>query len=185
MSLDPDDPDFFDTYMRTNSSTCSEDFEDFLAKVDFNSSSYFQFSKFDILRYLNCYNGLPCVCGSLLTSLNVTNLDTKPNIHVKSSSSKAKLIEKFNISEEVSNQVVNLVEQKQQDGLPKIHSMRSFDKFSSLKSSMTNSDSTEPMANQSQKKQTFVYYVDPRVSINFVSIFNSLKRKLLNKGFQY
>jgi hypothetical protein len=31
----------------------------------------------------------------------------------------------------------------------------------------------------------FFYYVDPRLLDNFISIFNSLKRKSLNKDFQF
>ena len=34
-------------------------------------------------------------------------------------------------------------------------------------------------------QKQFFYYVDPRISNNFISIFNSLKRKSLNKDFQF
>ena len=37
--------------------------------------------------------------------------------------------------------------------------------------------------NDNQKK--FYFYIDPRVSENFINIFNSLKRKVSNKGFSY
>lgn len=37
----------------------------------------------------------------------------------------------------------------------------------------------------SNKQQQFFYFVDPRISNNFINIFNSLKRKITNKGFQF
>ncbi|CAF0986900.1 unnamed protein product, partial [Brachionus calyciflorus] len=58
--------------------------------------------------------------------------------------------------------------------LPKIHRIQS---QMSVKSS--NSDLDD---NQLKK---FFFYIDPRVSDNFISIFNCLKRKASNKGFQY
>jgi hypothetical protein len=38
---------------------------------------------------------------------------------------------------------------------------------------------------QHQRQQEFIYYIDPRLSINFINIFNSLKRQISNEGFQF
>jgi len=176
--------DFFNTYRRTNTTTYLEDFDDFWSKIDFTGSNYFQFSKLDILSYLNHYDGVPCICGSLMTSLNVTNLGSKDNkSNTVPSPSKAKLVDKFNNASSSLVDEAFAPEDPTEICMPRIHRIRSAEKFS-VKSSRSNSDAGN-FAEQSQKKQTFVYYVDPRVSVNFISIFNSLKRKLLNKGFQY
>jgi hypothetical protein len=44
---------------------------------------------------------------------------------------------------------------------------------------------TNSTSNSANKQQQFFYFVDPRISNNFINIFNTLKRKLTNKGFQF
>ena len=106
---------------------------EFLNKVDYNSADYYRFANIDILSYLNCYNGLPCSCGSMLSSLALIKLKS--------------ILESNNNANE-------------------------------------NPTQTKETADKKQQKQ-FVYYVDPRLSANFISSFNILKRKLSNKGFQF
>ncbi len=133
--------------------------DDFLLKIDFNTSNYYQFANIDIFNYLKYYNGLPCICGSFLSSLNLISSHlTKEtaNTACASVANSDKIINKMN----------------------DISINRSI-----IESSLITSACVDEKIKD--KQQQLVYYVDPRVSTNFVNIFNSLKRKLLNKGFQF
>lgn len=167
------DKDFFNTFMLTKNSR-TNDIHDFLSTVDFSSSCFYQFSKFDILNYMNNFNGLPCLCGSFLTSLNIVNSQEKES---KSASDQKLIVEPHLHDNETSMNI-----------FPKIHKIQSSDK-SPLITDHSNNNASNNTADKKEivkhQKQRFVYYVDPRLSENFVSIFDSLKKKSLNKGFQY
>ena len=119
------------------------DLSRFLTEIRTNVADYYRFEQFELNEYLNTYNSVPCVCGSLLTSLNLT-LNTKSNKPVL-------------------------------HNLPKVHMTKS------VESRSESQNLYYPKKENLNKK--FTYYVDPRLSQNFLSVFNSLKLKLLNKGF--
>jgi len=172
--------------VKSNESSANNFFLDTTTTTTSAISCYFQFSKLDILSYLDYYNGLPCSCGAVLTSLRLA----KPRIDAPTQAAVTLplLIERLSI---------DLCEGEEGVGvgcsLPKIHRIQSIDKFE-LKTTMA-SDNFEAAGEArnlnechvrtKQQRQRFHYYVDPRMSAGFVSVFNCLKRKLVNKGFQY
>ncbi len=163
------------------------------------SSFYYQFSKIDILNYLDYYDGLPCSCGAVLTSLKllkskIEEPKTTPPIN---NASMPNLLERISLDltkqlnlkdDEKDNRRIN-----DENILPRIHRIQSIDKFglkTSLASSALEEDEegrnlSECQVSTQQQRHKFFYYVDPRMSTGFVSVFNCLKRKLVNKGFQY
>jgi hypothetical protein len=143
---------------------------------------YFKFSKLILNNFLNSYSELPCVCGSLIYALNkVENKLGKPN-----SSSHVRQI---SITENSSNRHVR---QASNTDMPRIHRIRSTISLAGTQQSINSLQSIKGSSNdfnfqqsQAQSQQQFFYYVDPRFSYNFISIFNSIKRKITNKGFQF
>ncbi len=121
---------------------------------------YYRFERIDYLNFLKQYNGLPCTCGSMLNSLSLANALSSSSV---SSAAPVELTNKPAATETLTGY------------LPKVHRIKSSEGFISEnnKTTITNTN------------QQFVYYIDPRLADNFVSIFKSLKRKLLNKGFQF
>ena len=108
---------------------------------------YYQFENLDYLSFFKYYNALPCICGSVLTSLNLATQKNKTESHLS---------------------ILN--DQEIKNEMPKVHRLQSSESF---------------VPDNEKLNQHFIYYIDPRLSENFISVFSSLKKKLLNKGFQF
>jgi hypothetical protein len=125
---------------------------------------------------------LPCICGSMIHLLNkahkpalVQSPDHKsllPPTH-----SREKSMSHFRKSSEFSNHS----RQSSVSEIPRVHRMASSNHSSTTSTTTSASHATTPVVHQQQ----FAYYVDPRLSANFVNVFNSLKRKMNNKGFPF
>ena len=143
---------------------------------------YYKFSKLILNNYLNSYTELPCVCGSFIYALNKTDTNTKLTKPSVSSHSRQASMSENNSSKLSSN-----------NEIPKIHRTKSGMQLTAttLLQYLKNSSTIDVGFPQNtshislQQQQQFYYYVDPRFSSNFISIFNSIKRKITNKGFQF
>lgn len=135
--------DFLNSEKYSAKNLFKEDLSRFLAEIQTDKADYYRYEKFELDEYLNTYNSLPCVCGSLLTSL-------KPTLNTKQT-------------------------KPDSNSLPKVHITKSIE-FPTKSENSFNSK-------KNNLNDKFAYYVDPRISQKFLSVFNSLKLKLLNKGF--
>lgn len=137
-------------------------------------NDYYKFEKLDYLNFFKYCNGLPCICGSQLTSLAPTT----------ATNAKQQLNETTD-NTDVTNRptpVRTNSSECQEKEMPKIHRIQSVNSFEAAISKKQDTSRSDDLINKQQK---FVYYIDPRLADNFLAIFNSLKKKLLNKGFQF
>lgn len=151
-------------------------------------------------------NEFACMCGARLVKLtNRPDTDKKTPKSTEAIVNEAIQLKKTH-SRKISNMDTGvlsstIITDASTSDLPKIHmttgavsnlsmstySMQAGSTMSlrSSPSSPTASQLIAPSVDQSDQQKQFLYYVDPRLSNNFINIFNSLKRKSSNKGFQF
>lgn len=146
---------------------------------EFYVSHFLSYNSKALTIYFKNYNGLPCCTkpsefkvasdrnNEFMT--NQTINDAKINLQRCDSSSEA-----------ISNAAIPVRSMSlTSNDVPRIH------QFSTIQVGRSNdSDMFDTSSIENSHKQ-FFYYVDPRLLDNFISIFSLLKRKLLNKDFQF
>jgi hypothetical protein len=118
-----------------------------------------------------------CLCGAQILSLNSIN-----RLNITDS-----------INETINNTNINANKHVRQasnsSDIAKVHCRRISSGISvgALTSNLNDSNENLNLNRQhsSIPAKQFFYYVDPRLSENFINVFNSLKRKASNKGFQF
>jgi hypothetical protein len=141
--------------------------------------NYYKYTGLAVYEHLSSHNSLPCVCGSLMRTIDLTLSQSKGNNQILAMPQQ-QIINVGNTELEKNNQKENLNNSIE---MPKIHKV-----INKNFTSRINNESYEVVAsndNRQQVQQKYCYYVEPKLSINFISTFNSLKRKASNKGFQF
>ena len=155
--------------------------------------------KVSLNNYLHTYAEFPCICGSAIHVLNKVDIITKTNKTIASTTSGSNHTrQKSNSTDHCVGSENSLSKHMRQPSssneMPKVHRVKSNNSVpgsaSSLQSPSKSSlpfefSFTQSQTTKQQQQQQFFYYVDPRFSSNFISIFNSIKRKIANKGFQF
>lgn len=136
-----------------------------------NEETHASFDYFKRVNRLQAHeHSIPCTCGSKIKSLrsikiinSVENMNEAiESVGVEASTTVAAVIKPGHV-----RQGSNLSE------VAKIHR------------ASADIDPTSIPQQQTGTKKQFFYYVDPRLSENFIHIFKSLKRKSSNRGFNF
>jgi hypothetical protein len=117
------------------------------------------------------------------SKLNLTNVHQQSQHHNRQKSNSEIVLNIDSINDGTSKHM----RQPSNHQVPKLHRTVHTEMVQSASSSslrQLGSQSSEP-SSETQQQQQLLYFVDPRVSNNFISIFSNLKRKLNNKGFQF